>query len=178
MAKVALTSHPHGRVSPVSLRTALRKAAGLDRERRLLRFISTLVDDSLGVAPHDGTRRVLFGDSCRHFILYICFRLCEATTLAGCSVSREALGAPDHVTLTSHVASALVPVPRRGLPQPLSLLQMTRPQLALLLLQMTRPQLALLLLQLGLLQLGRQTLRLLLMEARSYPPPRSGRRAF
>jgi len=82
--------------------------------------------------------------------------------LAGCSVSSEASGTPDHVTLTSHVASALVPVPRRGLPQPLILLQMTRLQRALVLLQ------------LGLQML----LQLALMEARSCPPPRSGHRAF
>ena len=94
--------------------------------------------------------------------------------MAGCSVSSDASGTPDHVTLTSHVASALVPVPRRGLPQPL----MTR-------LQMTRRQEW----QEQMRQewqerqerqewQKRQTLRLLLMEARSCPPPRSGRRAF
>ena len=74
-------------------------------------------------------------------------------------------------TLASALLGALRPVSRRGLPQPLSLLQMTRPQLALLPLGL---QLGLLLLQLGLQML----LQLALMKARSCPPPRSVRRAF
>ena len=66
MAEVALTSHSHSRISPVSLSTALRIATGLDRERTLLRFISPLVGDAPSIAPHDGACRIVFGDSCRH----------------------------------------------------------------------------------------------------------------